>query len=209
MENLMIFGHMSSFSALLPLGLSLRARNPGVVIKLVTLLAILGFLFDMISLYYAMKGINTYPINNLFSLVQSLVLLFIYREAFSWPRRSVYWAAGIYFLFFIINYLLIQTPYKLNSYSYTISGLMLLVLSLLYFRFLLKNLPETLVHRSPMVWINIAVLIYFGGNLFLFMLFNYFVSGIWILHNMLNITKNILFFVAIWQSQRKITSTSS
>ncbi len=156
-----------------------------------------------------MNGINTYPINNLFSLAQSIMLLFIYREAFSWPRKPVFFAAGIYTILFLLNYFLIQTPYKLNSYSYTISGLMLLVASLLYFRFLLKNLPEPFVHRSPLIWINIAVLIYFGGNLFLFMLYNYFVSAIWILHNILNITKNVLFFIAIWQSQRKINSTSS
>lgn len=196
-------------SALLPLGLWLRARNGPDTIRLIALLAAFSFFFDMIALYYATKGVNTYPTNNIFSLVQALVLLYVYREAFSWPRKRVHWVACIYATLFLINYLVIQTPYSLNSYAYTISGLILLVVSLLYFRFLLKNLPVPFVHRSPMIWINIAVLIYFGGNLFLFMLYNYFVSSIWILHNMLNITKNILFFVAIWQSQRKINSTSS
>ncbi len=209
MESFMIFAYTSSLSALLPIGLALRVRNALVIIRIITLLAAFSFLFDMVSLHYATKGINNYPINNLFSLVQTLLLLFVYREAFSWPRRTVYWAAGIYTILFLANYLLVQTPYKLNSYTYSISGLMLLVASLLYFRFLLKNLPETFVHRSPMIWINIAVLIYFGGNLFLFMLYNYFVSAIWILHNILNIAKNVLFFIAIWQSQRKINSTSS
>lgn len=141
--------------------------------------------------------------------MQFLVLLLIYREAFSWPSRPVYWICAIYTLLFLINYAFIQSPYTLNSYAYTMSGVILIVLSLLYFWYLLKNLPETFVHRSPMIWINIAVLLYFGGNLFLFMLYNFFAAGEWILHNMLNITKNVLLFVAVWQSQRKMNSSFS
>lgn len=209
MNLIMSISLVSHATSLLPLIWTFRRRSNSRTIKLLQILTAASFLFDTVSLFYGLKGYNTYPINNLFLLAQFVLLLLIYAEAFSWPRRSVYWAGGIYAALFLLNYLVIQRPYSLNSYAYTTTGVILIVFALLYFRFLLVNLPETFVHRSPMVWINIAVLLYFGGNLFLFMLYNFFASGIWILHNMLNITKNILFFVAVWQSQRKISSTSS
>ncbi len=196
-------------SCLLPLILTLLKRPSSRAIHLVRILTAASFIFDTISLYYGRQGINSYPVNNAFLLVQFIILLLIYREAFGWRYRPVYVAGAVYTALFGVNYLFVQSPYTLNSYAYTVSGVILMVLSLLYFRYLLKNLPEPHVHRSPLIWINIAVLVYFGGNLFLFMLYNFFASGIWILHNMLNIIKNILLFVAVWQSQRKMSSSSS
>ncbi len=209
MEVAMLIAHISSTSSLLPFGLSLRSWNSSRIILLISILTACSFSFDMVAYYFATRGVNTYPIGNLFFLVQAELLLLIYREAFSWKMRFVIWAGSVYALLYIINYSFVQSLYTVNSYSIAISCLLFIALSLNYFRFLLKNLPETFVHRSPMIWINIAVLIYFGGSLFIFMLYNYIPTAIWILHNMLNITKNILFFVAIWQSQRKINSISS
>ena len=67
-----------------------------------------------------------------------------------------------------------------------------------------------------MVWISVGVLVYYSGNIFLFILNNYFsnrVDGnqgtLWIIHNLLNISKNLLFCIALWQSQHKISSSSS
>lgn len=209
MNLIMSISLVSHATSLLPLIWTLRSRPNSRTIKLVQILTAASFLFDTVSLFYGLKGTNTYPINNLFLLAQFLLLLLVYREAFSWRMQIVYWAGGTYTVLFLLNYFVIQSPYSLNSYAYTTTGIVLIVFALLYFRFLLINLPETFVHRSPMIWINIAVLLYFGGNLFLFMLYNFFASGIWILHNMLNITKNVLLFVAVWQSQRKMNSSSS
>jgi len=209
MNWIMTIATASYVSCLLPLIFSLLKRPSSKAIHLVRILIAASFLFDTVSLFYGRQGHNTYPINNFFLLIQFLILLLIYREAFSWPKPIVYWIGSIYTVLFMINYLFIQSPYSLDSYAYTASCVVLIVISLLYFRYLLKKLPETFVHRSPLIWINIAVLLYFGGNLFLFMVYNFFVSGIWILHNMLNIIKNILLFVAVWQSQRKMNSSSS
>ncbi|MBL7847735.1 MAG: hypothetical protein JNL40_09730 [Cyclobacteriaceae bacterium] len=200
----------SWLSALLPLILASRTwkSNPHVV-RLVMLIAACSFLFDLLGYVLGMNKLSTYPAGNAYLLVQALIFLVIYREALKIKNPLFYAITGIYSLFFVTNYFYLQGPFIINSYSVVVGSVGFILLSLLYFRQLLNNLPEPFVHRIPMVWVNVAVLIYFGGNLFLFMLFNYFVSAIWILHNMLNITKNILLFVAVWQSQRKMNSSSS
>lgn len=200
---------VSWFSSLLPLAGYLRSKQPTREIKMVAILSLGSFTADLASYYFGSQGINTYPIANSFLLFQSVVLLLLYRDALKLPQSPWMVGTSFYVLFSIWNFFWIQGPFVINSNSVGFGSLIFIVLSLLYFRTLLKQLPETYIHRIPMVWINIAVLIYFSGNLFLFLLYNYFVSGVWILHNFLNITKNILFFIAIWQSQRKINSISS
>lgn len=209
MAYYMAISFVSWFSSLLPLAGYLRSKQPSRQIKMIAILAIASFMADLASYYFGSQRINTYPIANSFLLFQSIVLLLLYRDALKLPQSP--WMVGtfIYVLFFIWNTFWIQGPFVINSNSAGFGSLIFIILSLLYFRMLLKQLPETYIHRIPMVWINIAVLIYCGGNLFLFLLYNYFISGVWILHNILNITKNVLFFVAIWQSQRKINSISS
>jgi hypothetical protein len=157
----------------------------------------------------ALLSINNYPVGNAYLLIQSLLLLAIYQEALKIKPTITYLLGGAYTAAFVANYFFLQGPYVVNSYSIVLSAVVFIVLSLLYFRQLLINLPETFVHRVPMVWVNSAVLIYFSGNLFIFMLFNYLMSSIWLLHNLLNVTKHVLLFVAVWQSQRTTTSSSS
>ncbi len=205
----MLVSIISWLSPLLPLFQFLRTSKPRqLVLRLIALLAGLGFLFDLIAYYLGSKGVNTYPIGNAFMLVQAILLLLVYKEALNISKAVTILLGSGYSIFYLINYFWIQDPFSINSYSIVVSSVLLTLASLLYFRSLLRRLPETFVHRIPMVWINIAVLIYYSGNLFLFMLYNYLMSGAWLLHNILSIAMNVLFFIAIWQSQRKISSTS-
>ncbi|MEO7990866.1 MAG: hypothetical protein ABI663_15065, partial [Chryseolinea sp.] len=160
-------------------------------------------------------GINTYPIANFFFLFQALLLLILYKNALH-IRLNYILIAVVYSFIFLVNYFFLEGPYQLNAYTFSLSGVIFILLSLLYFRHLLITLPSDSVHRLPMVWINIAVLMYYSGNLFLFILNNYFSMGehgnqraMWILHNALNISKNLLFLIALWQSLRKTNSSTS
>lgn len=209
MTPLYIISIVSWMSSLLPLWKCWRHWKSGRLTQLIGLLVGLSFLCDLAMFALGMARFNTYPVGNAFMLVQSLILLFIYRDALK-ADASLFLLIGIVFtVFSFVNLFFIQGPFVVNSHSMVASSLGFIMLSLVYFRKLLVNLPETFVHRIPMVWVNTAVLIYFSGNLFLFMLYNYFFSNLWILHNLLNVTKNILLFVAIWQSQRTTTSYSS
>ena len=58
-----------------------------------------------------------------------------------------------------------------------------------------------------MFWINTAILIYFSGNLFLFIFNTYLVSVLkddlvvyWSFHNLLYLIKNVLFAIGLWQN---------
>jgi hypothetical protein len=93
--------------------------------------------------------------------------------------------------------------------------LVLIGFSLFYFYRLLNELPIIHIQHLPMFWVSVSVLTYYAGNFFLFLVKNYLVYGesgshklMWILHNLLNITKNLLFAIALWQSYRKARSST-
>jgi len=210
MDIVLIVAHASSLSALAPLALSFRAPVP-LETKFLRVLLAGSCVFDLTSLLMALRGFNTYPIANLFFLFQAVVLMLLYYRKYSPSRLYLRIFGSMYITYFAVNYVVLQGPKVLSTYSIPVSGLILMAVALSYFVYLLRNLPEVFVHRMPLVWISIAVLIYYAGNLFLFIMNNYFSLGsegtqrvMWIIHNSLNITKNTLFLVAIWQGSRKV-----
>jgi hypothetical protein len=207
--NAFYFAHVSLLSPLLPLLLYLRARRISKELRLIRNLLIVGFVFDASSLFLALKGINTNPIANLFLLIQAVVLFEVFKIKLP-GIRSLINAVEIAFAgLFTINYFFVQGYLVLNTYTVSISCIIFVFLSHYYFSHLLRSLPEFFVHRMPMIWINIAVLVYYSGNLFVFLFNDHFVmTTSWIIHNMLNITKNTLFAVAVWQNLRTTSSSS-
>ncbi|MEK6783397.1 MAG: hypothetical protein AABY93_16970 [Bacteroidota bacterium] len=89
-----------------------------------------------------------------------------------------------------------------------------MALSLYYLFTLLKELPTATIHRLPILWISFAALGYYGGNFFLFLFSNYLTKSIdgslailWVLHNILNVIKNILFAIGLWQAYHNPNSS--
>jgi hypothetical protein len=97
------------------------------------------------------------------------------------------------------------------SFANSFLSVVFTLLSLLYFYQLLTAREFVHIEKLPMFWINSGVLIYFGINIFLFMLFDKFVShskeDVWIIHDLTNVVSNIFYSIGfLCQSQRKKTA---
>ncbi len=110
-------------------------------------------------------------------------------------------------LFFIVNIFFIQGPGVYNSFSNTLESFILIYLCLRYYHKLIDELPTQSIYKNPLFWIATAILIYYSSNFFLFVVNNYLTVGIdgahqviWVFHNIINITKNFLFAVALWHN---------
>jgi hypothetical protein len=95
------------------------------------------------------------------------------------------------------------------SVSRTAEGIMMIVLSLLYFYQLLNPLKYIDIEKQGPFWINAGVLFYFSVNIFLFMIFtripvkdqhNYY-----IINSITNIIANILYSVGLFCKPQKTT----
>lgn len=206
----LLIAHASSSSVIIPLVIALLSRKHITrdLLPLVILL-IIALTSDLISLVFFKLGMNSYLIVNLFLLLQFfLCFLLLLGKAQATTTGNIAIAVG-YTLLFFINLFFVQGMWKFNSYSNSLACLILMVLALRYLYSLLRDLPELFIHQLPYFWIAAAVLTYYAGNLLLFLTNNYLTLGIegshqimWILHNLLNISKNMLFAIALWMNYR-------
>lgn len=207
-----IIAYISFGSVLIPLSIAFAKLNKvWYELKFLCFILLISFVTDLASILVIryIVGANTYLIGNIYLIVQFILLVLLFRK----HLRSTQFA-DIVLLFFILfslgNLFFFQGPWVFNSVSNVVACLVLISFCIFYFYRLLTELPTMHILRLPMLWISFAVLTYYGGNFFLFLINNYLIYGdtdshkvMWILHNLLNIIKNILFAVALWQSYRQ------
>src|SRR5688572_21354148 len=112
---------------------------------------------------------------------------------------------GLLCTFALANTLFFQSLKEFNSNVTFIESLLLIILSILYFYKLLRDLEHRKLEREPMFWINMSVLTYFSGALLLFHVANELISfpegeraAIWGTHALFNIVHYLLYGMALW-----------
>lgn len=214
MKQEYLIAYMSMASVLLPLSVALAHRKMlPAELKPLLLILVIAMLCDGLAFFLVKYAINTHWIGNIYLISQFFLLVWMFREQLN-RKKWVNLILIFFVVFFLVNIIFFQGPLTFNSVSNVMACLILMPLCMYYFYRLLNDLPTTDIHSLPMLWISFAVLIYYAGNFFLFLVSNYFIKGeeqshrmLWNLHNLLNITKNILFAVALWQSYRKVRSS--
>jgi hypothetical protein len=213
LKSILFLAYLSLASAGIPLfaGFLQWKRLHG-NLKLIFFIPVASVLADIISLGMMNYRINTWPLINLFFLIQFSLLFQILDE----PRKNTLLRILFFgcFSFGLLDFFFIQGPKTFNSYTSYVGGI-LMIISVLHFLYhLLTKMPVERVQTLPLFWIAFGVLIYYGGTLFLFLFNNYLLAhqlqyhqSIWILHNLLNITKNVFLFMALWMNYRKISQS--
>lgn len=208
MKILLVIAYLSAGSVAIPLFLSFRTHKyiSGDIFPLVILL-IISLVSDLILLMLFKFSINNYAVVNLYLIIQFLICYrLLYGPDYFRDALSISILTG-FVLFFIVDMLFIQGLGVYNSFSNTLASFILIYLCLRFYNKLINELPTQSIYKDPSFWIATSILIYYSGNFFLFVVNNYLTLGIdgshqviWVFHNILNITKNLLFGVALWHN---------
>ena len=204
--------YVSTSSVLFPLLLGLYSRNwTSKFSNLLVILCCASMLSDIISLALTHYKINNWPVGNLFLFIQFIILFILVSD-----NNKNLLLSGAFFLciiFSVLDFFILQTPTTFNSYSAYANGILMIILSLRFLYWLMIDMPAERVQSLPLFWLSFGVLFYYGGNIFLFLFNNYLMEhspnshkSIWMLHNLLNISKNSLFFIGIWANYKTRTS---
>ena len=153
--------------------------------------------------------------SSVYGLVSFPLISLIYYYVLGEKNKKLYLVVNIAYLTFgLVNMLFIQRS-TINTYTLIIKSIIFILFSLYYFYWLLKELPTSQLQRLPMFWINSAYIIYFSGNLFLFVFTSYLVNVLnsdllvyWSLHNILGIIEGFMIIVALWLDLQNIKSPS-
>ncbi len=198
--------HLSAFSVVFPIGVSIaRHQTYGRLRRGLVAYFYLSALFDLAGLITWHKKVNNLPLFHLFTLIELLFLGWVYEQAFMnvLLKRIVAVLTVLLGVFTVADSVLLESIWTFNSISATAESVYLIVLSLLLFRQLLLQDEVMFLDRHPLFWFNSGVLLYFAGNLFVFMLQHTiadsaqqgYVYGI--VHSGINILANLLFGIAL------------
>ncbi|MDN3550985.1 hypothetical protein [Mucilaginibacter aquaedulcis] len=201
----------STVSGVFPVLASLyNYRNFDNVLKIVAVFFLIESLFDPIMwMLPELWGVsNNMPLIHINIIVTVLFFTVIYYRLFLkqiLKMVTIALSAITLIITFYYNFNMLEYP----SVSRTTEGIMMIILSLLYFYQLLNPEKFVDIEKQGLFWINAGVLIYFSVNMFLFMIFtripiadrhNYY-----IINSVTNIIANILFSVGLLCKPQKTT----
>jgi len=154
----------------------LRYCNLEPALKILFVFVIYGTSNELFGLYlrYVLWLKNTMPQLNVYNMVEFLLLGLYYRQQLKDRFKS--WILLLIIALFemvsLTNLLFISSWYEYPALMETVSKIFLIGFSLLYFIKIMDEAKIQNLWKEPAIYINVAVLIYYSGNLFFSLMFN-------------------------------------
>lgn len=198
-----ILNYCSAFSGLLPIGATgLRYRSYDWVLRRLAWFFWVGGLFDLLGVVTEALHVRNLPLFHIFSVINLLFLsaLYYYTLRGQRLRAAIALVAGGLLVFTVYNALRPGELWWFPSQGMTGQCVLFILLALLYFYQLLRQPAVVAIEHNPLFWVNAGVLVYFSGNLFLFMLQEWLSrvaplqhANYWAIHSVANIVANLLY----------------
>lgn len=172
----------------------------------------LTFAVEIINLVTVLNQINNLFVLHVFTVFEFILLSFFYKQFFDTFIKSRIYIFLISFFLLVACYdaFLLNGFNTMNNLAASVEFIILIIYALLSFFLILKNLVYENLLQTPFFWINTAVLIYFSGNLFLFLFTTYLqkydipdYGSLYAIHSVLNIVYYILISIGFWKVQTK------
>jgi len=214
-------GYISYFSVLLPLCLFLlnRSKFTKESLYILGILLCVTAAFHLVSYLLVESGVSNLPLTNFYLLIQFLLISWMYKDLLKKRNTEFIKIPVMVFIgVFIINTVFGQGLFILQSFTNTMSSIMLVYFSISYFN-RIKRLPYKLnndftpgkdVKFKTLHFINMAVFLYFVIDFLLFTVIPLFLNPlseqsayyIDVFNNTANSMKNIWFAIGLYWAGR-------
>jgi hypothetical protein len=203
--------YTSAFFVIIPIfigGATLKRQS----IESRTIIALLVVSLLVETLSYFILTANNIILMHIYTFIE-FSLLSVFFKLFFGSKFSFKMLFLLICLFLLIagfDAFFLNDFYTINNFSTSIEAISMIIFSVVAFYFTLKNLLFDNILATPFFWINTAILIYFSGNLFLFLFSNYLQKHqilnykmLFINHSFLNIVFYILISIGFWKVEKK------
>ncbi|MCD9015897.1 hypothetical protein [Parachryseolinea silvisoli] len=206
LDDVLMYG--SIFSPLPGLLIGQRHwRAYATIIRTILFVVLLSFLSDVVMLALLMNSIPNMPVANIYGLTEGLLFSYFFYLRLTPYRKFIVSIAVIFALLYLADVILVTHLMSFNAYSRTLEAGIMILFSTLYFYSIFQNETDIFIDKSSEFWIVVGILFYFSGAFFSFLLSTDILSlspdrfySSWILHNISNIIKNIIFTAALWKA---------
>lgn len=203
-------GYLSVFSTFSTLIVAIIRNNTLTKEMRVLFLYVLVAAFvEILSSTFTKLNIKNLYLINLFTVVECTMLSLFYLKIFTTKKYSIiiYVLLFCFYSIFVYDFIFLHNFNRMNIFSIIVESFILIGFSLLYFYELAKKMEYVSILSNPLFWVNSSILIYFSGNLFLFIFSNYILNHsynrLWNIHSVLNIIYNTLLIIAFWKTTKK------
>lgn len=198
---LAILNHLSAFSGLLPIGAAgLYYRRYDGILRLLAWFFVVAGLFDLASVITDRLHVNNMLLFHLFAVINLLFFSTLYGRILRVWRPVLGAAVGGILVLALYGALRPGGLGRFPSLVMTAQCGLFIGLALVYFYQWLRQPVMTAIEYNPLFWVNAGVLVYFSGNLFLFMLQEWLSRNpqaqqvnYWAIHSVANILANLLY----------------
>jgi hypothetical protein len=211
MDNNRLLYFISQSTSLLPFLVALiYIKNVKRYLIPVFVLLFVNVAVEIMASIYVELGKNTNEILHFFTVVEfSLVSLFFsafFKKYFN--PIVIYIAIPLFFIVAFVDYK-INGLNSADNFSVSVESFTLVVYTLFFFYYVLKNLIFDNLLAQPVFWISTAVLFYFSGNFVLFVFANYMMRVdldkyliLWsIIHTFFNVLYNVFLGLGFWKTR--------
>lgn len=178
----------------------------------IVFILILVSIFTEIACYVyqsVFRSDNIVILNGYAIVETTLICLFYYMTFLNKWTRIFILLALFFYLIMAIQQIIINHKGSIGNISLTVEAVIIILLSIFAFHDLLKRAIYPNILDASVFWINSAFLIFFAGNLFLYLFSSYLQKhslyvffelwGLW--HSLLNITFYTLISIGFWKTR--------
>lgn len=174
-----------------------------------------NLVIELIAKWLAWHKQLNLPLLHIYTIGEFLLLSLFYEQLlpkrFFWNR--LFWPfTGVVLLLIILNSLYLQPPETFNSNARTLVQVVYIIFAVQYFFYLTSSEDAA---APSLRWINSAVLIYYSGSLFIFMLSNYLQQrgiamprSFWAFNGFLNLIYQLLILRGLWMGVSRQAKSS-
>lgn len=158
-------------------------------------------------------GENNLPLLHLYTLGEFILLSFFFKQLFTnqiAAKKKINIFILIVSILIILNSIFLQSIFGFNSYAKTLVQCILIAYSLFYFVGIDSKIEGRNDKEKARLIVNVAILIYYSGSLFIFMFSDFFLrygNGIsrnfWMFNAGLNLIFQLIILAALWKVFRK------
>jgi len=212
-----IFQYSTAFSTILPFiaGIWLWKRLD-IGLRILTWSLFVILLFDLAAMFLALMSKSNAFVLNIYAPIELFLFFLVF---YLWSesvnvKRSLLATVILFFIFWLLFWRVLDIKEGMYDLVLTVESVLFVFFSVIALFSALNN-DKLPVVKNPIFWVSSALLIYFAGNLFVFALIKELSKEIpeqgkyiWIIHSLLNLTKN-LFFLGGFLTCRKHSPFSS
>lgn len=135
---------------------------------------------EIINRILVKSGIkNTLPLVHLYVIFSILFLTLFFQEVLKGFLKRIWFKSirVLFGVFYLIDIFYFQSLYDYPNIPFSVLSIIILVFSLLYFYKTMIEAKIVKLADEPLIWINTGIVIFFTGNFFYHIFFNFFLKS--------------------------------